>query len=118
VVAALVDAGETGAWAEELLANGPLAAPHLLPVEVANVLRRAALAGEISADLAALAHADLLRLRLALFPYDPFGERVWELRDTVTAYDGWCVALAEALAAPLASSTTGWLPPAGPAARS
>jgi hypothetical protein len=35
-----------------------------MPVEAANILRRAAAAGEISADVAALAHADLLDLRV------------------------------------------------------
>jgi hypothetical protein len=45
-----------------------LAAPHLMPVEVASILRRAALAGDISHDIAALAHGDLLDLRVALHP--------------------------------------------------
>jgi predicted nucleic acid-binding protein len=72
-------------------------------VEVANVLRRAAMAGEISPDTAALAHADLLSLRVELFAYEPFAARVWELRENVTAYDGWYVALAESLDAKLAT---------------
>jgi predicted nucleic acid-binding protein len=103
VVAALVDAGEVGTWADHLLATDDLAAPHLMPVEVANVLRRAAAAGQISADAAALAHADLLSLRVELFAYEPFATRVWELRESVTAYDGWYVALAESLGAGLAT---------------
>ncbi len=103
VVAALIDAGPDGAWADSLLGVEPLAAPHLMPVEAANILRRAALHGAISADAASLAHADLLRLRATLFPYEPFAERAWELRDAVTAYDGWYVALAEVLDAPLAT---------------
>ncbi|MDP8927198.1 MAG: type II toxin-antitoxin system VapC family toxin [Actinomycetota bacterium] len=102
-VAALVDDGPDGRWAEHRLARAPLAAPHLLPVEAANILRRAALAGDISQDVAALAHADLLDLRVELLPYAPVAERVWELRETVTAYDAWYVALAEALDAPLAT---------------
>jgi len=103
VVAALVDGGRAGAWADALLlAEGP-AAPHLMPVEVANILRRAALAGDISSDVAALAHADLLHLRIELFPYEPFAERVWALRTNLTAYDAWYVGLAESLDAPLAT---------------
>ena len=81
----------------------PLAAPHLMPVEAANILRRAALAGDVSDDIASLAHADLLAVGVELFPYDLLAERIWELRGAVTAYDGWYVALAESLDAPLAT---------------
>jgi predicted nucleic acid-binding protein len=103
VVAALVDGGPEGTWADHLLATDDLAAPHLMPVEAANVLRRATMTGEISAETAVLAHADLLSLRVELFAYEPFATRVWELRDNVTAYDGWYVALAESLNATLAT---------------
>lgn len=103
VVAALVDSGPDGRWAESVLPSQPLAAPHLMPVEAANILRRAALAGDLSPDTAAVAHADLLRLRVDLFPYEPFGPRVWRLRENVTAYDAWYVALAESLESPLAT---------------
>lgn len=103
VVAALVDTGPGGTWAAELLASETLAAPHLMPVEVTNILRRAGLAGEITRDVAALAHGDLLDLRVELFPYEPFAERVWELIENITAYDAWYVALAELLDAPLAT---------------
>ncbi|MGH4016911.1 MAG: type II toxin-antitoxin system VapC family toxin [Pseudonocardiaceae bacterium] len=77
VVAALVDDGPDGRWAESMPAIGPLAAPHLMPVEAANILRRACLAGTLSPDSAQLAHADLLRLRVVLFGYEPVAERVW-----------------------------------------
>jgi predicted nucleic acid-binding protein len=82
VVAALASADATGKWAESVLAGEPLAAPHLMPVEAASILHRAELAGEISADTASLAHADLGRLRVEYFPYDPFAERIWELRSS------------------------------------
>jgi predicted nucleic acid-binding protein len=103
VVAALIDGGPAGRWAERLLTSDHLAAPHLMPVEAANILRRAALAGTIYQDSASLAHADLLALRVELFPYEPLADRVWELRGNVTAYDAWYVALAEVLDAPLAT---------------
>ncbi len=103
MVAALVDASPVGSWAESVLLSGPLAAPHLLPIETANVLRRLALAGDISSDVAALAHRDLLAIRMELFPYAPLGERVWELRQNVTSYDACYVALAELLRVPLAT---------------
>jgi predicted nucleic acid-binding protein len=79
-VAGLASADATGEWADSVLASEPLAAPHLMPVEVASILHRAELAGGISADAASLAHADLRRLRVEYFPYDPFAERIWELR--------------------------------------
>lgn len=103
VVAGLVDSGDAGRWAEHILFSDVLVAPHLLPVEVTNVLRRSSNAGHVSADVAALAHADLLDLRVELFPYAVVAERVWELRGTITAYDAWYVAVAELLDAPLAT---------------
>jgi predicted nucleic acid-binding protein len=103
VVAGLIDNGADGRWAESLLAGDQLVAPHLMPVEAANILRRAALAGDISADAASLAHADLLDLRVEYFPYQPCAARIWELRANMTCYDGWYVAIAELLHAPLAT---------------
>ena len=74
-----------------------------MPVEAANILRRQWLAGRISQDLAAIAHADLLDLRIELYPYSPFADRIWELRANLTAYDAWYVAIAEARDARLAT---------------
>jgi predicted nucleic acid-binding protein len=105
VVAALVDSGPAGTWAEELLAS-KLVAPHLLHVEAANVLRRAVAAGQISDDIASLAHADLVDLRVDLVPYEAVADRVWELRHNVTAYDAWYVAAAELLDVSLATLDT------------
>ncbi|MEO7295554.1 MAG: type II toxin-antitoxin system VapC family toxin [Candidatus Limnocylindria bacterium] len=101
VVAALVDHGSDGTWAEAELIGDDLAAPHLMPVEVANILRRAVLARNLSLDSATLAHSDLLRLPVQLSPYELSAERVWQLRNNLSAYDAWYVAVAEALDAPL-----------------
>lgn len=103
VVSALVDSGPTGSWANHVLASDDLIAPHLMPVEVANILRRAAIQGQISSDTASLAHADLLDLRVGLLPYAPFATRVWELRGNLTSYDAWYVAVAELADARLAT---------------
>jgi predicted nucleic acid-binding protein len=97
VVSALVDAGDTGRWAERKLASGPLCAPQLMPAEVTNILRRSAASGEITQDVASMALADLLDLRVELFPFAPFAPRIWQLRANVTSYDAWYVALAELL---------------------
>jgi predicted nucleic acid-binding protein len=103
VVAALIDSGSTGQWAEELLLQAPLHAPQLMPVEAANILRRACLCGDIGEDLAALAHRDLLALPCELFPYELVAERAWALRANLTTYDACYVALAELMDAELAT---------------
>jgi predicted nucleic acid-binding protein len=103
VAAALISQSAHGAWSEDLLAREQLAAPGLLPAEVANALRRAARAGDVSSDVASLAHALMLEIEIELFPYRPVAERVWELRANLSSYDAWYVALAEALDAPLAT---------------
>lgn len=103
VVAALVDDGATGRWAEELLASDVLVAPHLLHVETASVLRRSVIAGDLADEVASLAHGDLLELRVELVDYEHVADRVWELRGSVTAYDAWYVAVAELVDAPLAT---------------
>jgi predicted nucleic acid-binding protein len=103
LVAALLDAGAEGAWAESVLSGGALHAPELAPAEATNVLRRLERAKRISTAEANAAHEDLMQLNLELFAFEPFGERIWELRHTVTSYDAWYVALAEGLRLPLAT---------------
>jgi predicted nucleic acid-binding protein len=103
VVAALVDTGDIGAWAEKILEQDDLYAPELLRVEAANVLRRLERDKEITEQEANAAFEDLMELDIELHVFEPFSERVWELRDNVTSYDGWYVALAEALNLPLAT---------------
>lgn len=115
VVAALIDDGHQGRWAEGQLADQALAAPHLMLVEAADILRRAVLAGDISADVGSLAYHDLTSMRVELFGYEPFAERVWALKEAVTAYDAWYVALAESLAVRLATLDTRLSRAPGPA---
>jgi len=103
VIAALIDGGENGEWAESIIAGESLAAPILVFVESVNVLRRLERSEEISSLEANSAHRDLLQLDIEQFPYEPFAPRVWELRDNVSSYDAWYVALAEALASSLAT---------------
>ena len=45
----------------------------------------------------------MLDLRVELYPFAPLAARIWELRAGVRWYDGWYVALAELLGAPVAT---------------
>ena len=103
MVAALVDTGDNGAWAEKILEQDDLYAPELLRVEASNVLRRLERGKEITEQEANGAFEDLMELDVELHAFEAFSERVWDLRHNVTSYDGWYVALAEALDLPLAT---------------
>jgi len=103
LVAATCDSGSEGNWALALLETEDLVAPHLAPVEAANVLRRLEQSKHLTRLEATAAHEDLLRLDIELLPYAPFAERVWELRANLTAYDAWYVAIAEMAGLPLAT---------------
>jgi len=93
----------TGALVEDRLLTGgeSLHAPHLLDVEVAQVLRRYTAAGELTPERGREALMDLVDFPVHRYPHDLLLPRIWELRHNVTAYDAAYVALAETLAAPL-----------------
>jgi predicted nucleic acid-binding protein len=74
-----------------------LHAPHLVDVEVLQALRRYVRDGDLDRESAATAIADLRALDLERHAHEPLMDRVWELRDNLTAYDAVYVALAEAL---------------------
>ena len=78
-----------------------LFAPHLLDLEVVQVLRRYCTSGEIDSERGKEAIEDLNDIPINRYPHDIFLHRVWELRHNMTAYDAAYVALAETLAAPL-----------------
>lgn len=78
-----------------------LHAPHLLDVEVAQVLRRYVREKIITAERGQEALEDLGDFPLNRYSHDFLLPRVWELRATLTAYDAVYVALAELLDAPL-----------------
>ena len=83
--------------ARESLAGEQLHAPHLVDSEVASGLRRQVASGRIATDVG-WAALDAWR-RLGLTRYATYGllERIWELRDNLSAYDAGYVALAESL---------------------
>jgi predicted nucleic acid-binding protein len=117
VVAGLADQDNQGAWARRILRSDDLVGPHFMPVEVASILRIAVFNGEITTSAASIAHADLMTLPVELYAYEPLALRVWELRQNVSPYDGWYVALAEALDAPLATLDRRLTRSAGPRCR-
>lgn len=92
----------SGVLAERLFApEETLHVPHLLDLEVLQVLRRYVMAREIDARKAAEALEDLASMPLTRCPQDLFVQRIWQLRNRMTAYDAAYVSLAEALNAPL-----------------
>jgi predicted nucleic acid-binding protein len=82
-------------------AGESLHAPHLIDVEVAQVLRRYAAMGAMDAARAEQALRDLDDLPLSRYAHGMFLPRIWSLRDNLTAYDAAYVALAESLPGPL-----------------
>lgn len=78
-----------------------LHAPHLLDLEVAQVLRRLVREAAISAQRADQALQDLLSLRLTRYPHFIFLPHIWQLRNNLSAYDAAYVALADKLGATL-----------------
>ena len=103
LIAALIDGGPGGAWAENILGNDSLFAPELARVQAANVLRHLERAKHLTTSEANAAHEDLMDLDLELVSFEPFAERIWELRHTLTSDDAWSIAVAEALRIPLAT---------------
>ena len=87
---------------DRLFAPGEtLHAPHLLDLEIAQVIRRYAAHGEIDGAQGRAALTDLADFPLRRYPQDFLLPRIWNLRNNLTAYAAAYVALAEALDAPL-----------------
>ena len=102
VVEVLLQLGAAERVMERLFdAGDSLHAPELLDIEVAQVLRRYARAGDISSARGAEAVRDLAELPLTRHEHGPLLDRVWQLRNNLTAYDATYVALAEGLDAVL-----------------
>jgi predicted nucleic acid-binding protein len=84
-----------------LVSRESLHAPHLIDIEVTQTLRRLVHLKEISAARGKQALEDHVALNIKRAEHREFLERVWALRDSVTAYDAAYVVLAEILDAPL-----------------
>ena len=99
----VVDASATlSGWlntgpAREALAGGPLHAPHLIDSEVASGLRRLVASQRLAAGDGWAALDAWRRLGLTRYAVPGLLERVWEMRENLSAYDASYVALAESL---------------------
>jgi len=81
--------------------NESLHTPHLLDLEVAQVMRRLVREGTITAHRADEAIRDLLDLSISRYPHFVLLPRIWQLRHNLSAYDAAYVVLAEKLGAAL-----------------
>lgn len=79
-------------------------APHLIDIEVVQVLRRLVRNVVLQTQRAQEALDDFLALDLNRYPHDLMVARIWSLRDNLTAYEAAYVALAEALSATLVTT--------------
>ncbi len=93
-----------------------LHAPHLLDLEVAQVLRRLVRDRTISEDRAGQAIEDLLNLRITRYPHFILLPRIWQLRHNLSAYDAAYVVLAENLGATLLTRDARLASASGPTA--
>jgi predicted nucleic acid-binding protein len=119
VVVELVLGTTAGRLLIERIAEPAIAlhAPHLLDVEVAQVVRRYVLGGQVTEERGRRALDHLLALDVERHPHDVLLPRIWALRNNLTAYDAAYVALAEALDAPLLTCDGGLAGSAGHTAR-
>ncbi len=78
-----------------------LHAPHLLDLEVTQVLRRQAREGRVAPRRAEEAVHDLIRLKVKRYPHTALLLSIWQHRHTLSAYDAAYIALAETLGATL-----------------
>lgn len=86
------------------VAAGDLHAPHLIDVEFTHALRRLLATGRLSLERALGARQDFVDLPILRYPHGPLLDRMWELRDNLTAYDAAFVALSEVLEMPLVTA--------------
>ncbi|MBS1881828.1 MAG: type II toxin-antitoxin system VapC family toxin [Actinobacteria bacterium] len=104
---ALGDDGADGDLVRNRLRGERLVAPALVDLEVLSTLRRAARGGRLDERRSGQALEDLAALPLRRVSHLPLVNRIWELRDNLTAYDASYVALAEMLDCPLLTADGG-----------
>jgi predicted nucleic acid-binding protein len=109
IVDFLIDASATGEVVRDRLARErrPWAAPELMDAEVAHVVRRHVLRGELASETAEAALADLVTMRIERHSHLPLVQRAFELRDNATIYDALYLTLAEILGVTLLTRDAG-----------
>jgi len=88
----------------ERLKGQLLHAPHLIDVEFLHVIRRMVARGQFAPARADAVRTDFSGLRITRYPHTLLLDRMWELRDNLSAYDAAFVALSEALDVPLVTT--------------
>jgi predicted nucleic acid-binding protein len=92
-VDALVTMGTIGDAARaELRGRTELPAPAIFRAEATSALRDLVLRNELDEARARDARARIRYTRIVTYPFEPFADRVWELRENLTVYDAWYVA--------------------------
>jgi predicted nucleic acid-binding protein len=89
--------------ARRRLADEHLAAPHLIDSEITSALRGRVQRDEITPQQGRAALRVWAQLGVDRFAAVGLLDRVWQLRNNLTAYDATYVAVAEALGCPLLS---------------
>ncbi|MGH3471455.1 MAG: type II toxin-antitoxin system VapC family toxin [Nocardioidaceae bacterium] len=114
-VDAMVGIGVHGELArEELRGRSTLQVPAIFGAEAASALRSLVRRRALSSIRAAAALDQLRRVRTVQYPFEPFATRAWELRDNLTVYDAWYVALAEWLGQDLVTADEALANASGP----
>ncbi|MGH9045124.1 MAG: type II toxin-antitoxin system VapC family toxin [Acidimicrobiales bacterium] len=114
-VDAVVGIGTHGELArEELRGHSTLQVPAIFGAEAASALRGLLKHRELSSIRAAGALDQVRRVRTIQYPFEPFAWRAWELRDNLTVYDAWYVALAEWLGQDLVTADQALANASGP----
>ena len=103
-VSAAVQALLNDGQARLLVAAESLHAPHLVDAEVLSALRRLVGAGTLTVDDGARCVNAWSRIGVIRYAAGPLLERIWELRQTISAYDAMYVALAEQLGCALVTA--------------
>ncbi len=88
------------------LVENQLAAPHLIDAEVLQTLRKLLHREVLTSTDAERAVQRWTRLGIDRYPTTGLSNRIWSLRDNISAYDASYVALAEALNCSLLTADT------------